>query len=96
MRRWIIAAAVVFGLCGPAQAADAPLAAAIRKGDRAGALELLAQKADVNAAEPNGTTPLHYAAYREGVLKVVSERWYRIPGWLPVGRCYFFERYGFR
>lgn len=37
-----------------------------------------------------------YAAYREGVLKVVSERWYRIPGWLPVGRCYFFERYGFR
>ncbi|MGD9952374.1 MAG: ArnT family glycosyltransferase [Burkholderiales bacterium] len=36
-----------------------------------------------------------YAAYREGVLKVVNERWYRIPGWLPVGRCYFFERYGF-
>jgi hypothetical protein len=25
----------------------------------------------------------------------VRERWYRIPQWLPVGRCYFFERYGF-
>jgi 4-amino-4-deoxy-L-arabinose transferase-like glycosyltransferase len=36
-----------------------------------------------------------YAAYREGVLKGVNERWYRIPAWLPVGRCYFFERYGF-
>jgi len=37
-----------------------------------------------------------YAAYREGVLKPVRERWYRIPPWLPVGRCYFFERYGFQ
>jgi 4-amino-4-deoxy-L-arabinose transferase-like glycosyltransferase len=35
-----------------------------------------------------------YAAYREGVLKPVRERWYRIPRALPVGRCYFFERYG--
>jgi len=37
-----------------------------------------------------------YAAYREGVLKPVRERWYRIPPRLPVGRCYFFERYGFQ
>lgn len=36
-----------------------------------------------------------YAAYREGVLTEVLERWYRIPSWLPVGGCYFFERYGF-
>ena len=35
-----------------------------------------------------------YNAYREGVLKPVRERWYRIPRALPVGRCYFFERYG--
>jgi len=35
-----------------------------------------------------------YAAYRKGVLKPVRERWYRIPRALPVGRCYFFERYG--
>jgi 4-amino-4-deoxy-L-arabinose transferase-like glycosyltransferase len=38
---------------------------------------------------------LDYAAYREGVLKTVRERWYRIPAWLPAGGCYFFERYGF-
>ena len=34
-----------------------------------------------------------YAAYRTGVLAGVRERYYRIPSWLPVGRCYFFERY---
>lgn len=39
---------------------------------------------------------LDYPAYRAGVLEVVRERWYRIPPWLPVGGCYFFERYGFR
>ena len=67
MRRWIATAAVLAALCSLAEAADAPLAAAIRKGDRAAALELLSRKTDVNAAEPNGTTPLHYAAYREDV-----------------------------
>ncbi len=34
-----------------------------------------------------------YEAYRTHVLAVVRERYYRIPGFLPVGRCYFFERY---
>lgn len=34
-----------------------------------------------------------YAAYRDGVLRTVRERYYRIPPWLPLGRCYFFERY---
>lgn len=34
-----------------------------------------------------------YAAYRERVLAAVRERYYRIPAWLPVGGCYFFERY---
>jgi 4-amino-4-deoxy-L-arabinose transferase-like glycosyltransferase len=37
-----------------------------------------------------------YAPYREGVLKPVRERWYRIPPRLPVGSCYFFERYDLR
>jgi 4-amino-4-deoxy-L-arabinose transferase-like glycosyltransferase len=37
-----------------------------------------------------------YAAYREGVLSPVRERWYRIPPRLPVGACYFFERYDLR
>lgn len=34
-----------------------------------------------------------YGAYREGVLKRVRDRWYRIPAVLPVGTCYFCERY---
>jgi hypothetical protein len=34
-----------------------------------------------------------YAAYREGVLTMVRDRWYRIPGALPVGACYFREKY---
>lgn len=67
MKRWIVAAVVFVGLAGLAEAADAPLAAAIKKGDRAAALLLLSRKADVNVAEANGTTPLHYAAYREDV-----------------------------
>lgn len=34
-----------------------------------------------------------FEAYRKGVLAEVRARYYRIPGWLPQGRCYFFERY---
>ena len=35
----------------------------------------------------------NYAAYRDGVLAVARDRYYRIPPRLPVGGCYFFERY---
>lgn len=34
-----------------------------------------------------------YAAYRSGVLAQVRDRYYRIPWYLPQGRCYFCERY---
>ena len=34
-----------------------------------------------------------YEAYRSGVLAGVRDRYYRIPPQLPVGRCYFFDRY---
>ena len=34
-----------------------------------------------------------YAAYRAGVLTDVRDRFYRIPALLPLGGCYFFERY---
>lgn len=34
-----------------------------------------------------------YQAYRAGVLVAVRDHYYRIPPLLPVGRCYFFERY---
>jgi 4-amino-4-deoxy-L-arabinose transferase-like glycosyltransferase len=35
----------------------------------------------------------NYQAYRAGMLADIRDRYYRIPPWLPVGRCYFFERY---
>jgi len=34
-----------------------------------------------------------YQAYRAGVLTDIRDHYYRIPAWLPAGRCYFFERY---
>jgi ankyrin repeat protein len=47
----------------PAFAADAPIAAAIKSGQRAAALEMIAKKsADVNAAEADGSTALLWAA----------------------------------
>ncbi|MGH8709592.1 MAG: ArnT family glycosyltransferase [Burkholderiales bacterium] len=60
------------------------------------------REVEAQAVSARGTTHyavlgrgFDYAAYRERVLAVVNERWYRIPAWLPVGGCYFFERYGF-
>jgi len=38
-------------------------------------------------------TGFDYEAYRAGVLADVRDRFYRIPSRLPVGGCYFFERY---
>jgi ankyrin repeat protein len=38
---------------------------AVKSGDRATALALIQQKANVNAAEPDGTTALHWAVERE-------------------------------
>ena len=40
-------------------------------------------------------TGFRYPAYREGVLKRINERFYRIPEGWPVGGCDFKERYGF-
>lgn len=34
-----------------------------------------------------------YAAYRDGVLTQVRQRYYAVPGWLPVRACYFCDRY---
>jgi ankyrin repeat protein len=45
--------------------AAAGLIDAVKSGDRAAALALLQQKADVNAAEPDGTTALHWAVQRD-------------------------------
>ncbi|MDA1094764.1 MAG: ankyrin repeat domain-containing protein [Acidobacteria bacterium] len=43
----------------------APLAAAVQAGDRLQVERLLSQAIDVNAAEPDGTTPLHWAVQRD-------------------------------
>ncbi len=34
-----------------------------------------------------------YLPYRQRILEAVRQRYYRIPRWLPVGHCYFCERY---
>ncbi len=46
----------------PAFAAETSLSGAIKSGERAAAMDLIAKKADVNAAEADGTTPLLWAA----------------------------------
>jgi ankyrin repeat protein len=51
--------------------ATAPLVDAVKSGDRAAAMTLIAQRADVNAAETDGTTPLHWAVHR-GDLELVQ------------------------
>jgi 4-amino-4-deoxy-L-arabinose transferase-like glycosyltransferase len=34
-----------------------------------------------------------YGAYRSGVLRKIKEKFYRIPAFLPIGACYFGDRY---
>jgi ankyrin repeat protein len=60
----VVAVVVAALLPGWAVLADSPLADAIESGRRAAVLELLEQGADVNAAQGDGTTPLHWAAYQ--------------------------------
>jgi ankyrin repeat protein len=48
-------------------AAGSDVADAARKGDRAVVNALLAQKADVNARQPDGDTALHWAVWRDDV-----------------------------
>jgi len=43
--------------------AAAPLVDAVKSGDRATAMTLISQRADVNAPEVDGTTPLHWAVH---------------------------------
>src|SRR5580765_8391440 len=44
--------------------AQSSLADRIQAGDRKAALAMIASGTDVNKAQPDGTTPLHWAAYR--------------------------------
>ncbi len=55
-----ISGSLVFGTA----AAQSTLADLIQQGNRESALELIAEGADVNAAQGDDTTPLHWAVYR--------------------------------
>lgn len=61
MNKLIAAAAIT--LASMPAFAQSPLADAIENGRREAALELIAEGADVNMAQGDGTTPLHWAAY---------------------------------
>jgi ankyrin repeat protein len=63
MNKLLSLVAVCVSVAGPALA-ESPLADAIENGRREAALTLIAQGVDVNAAQGDGTTPLHWAAYQ--------------------------------
>jgi ankyrin repeat protein len=59
----IVAAFVLIVALTATAHAQGLLADRIQSGDRAAALALIAKGADVNQAQPDGTTPLHWAVY---------------------------------
>lgn len=63
MKRAIFAVVFCLAAAGTA-AADATLAGLIQAGNRDAALKMIAAGADVNAAQGDGTTPLHWAVYK--------------------------------
>ena len=60
-------AAIVLLAAAAVAQADSELADTIKAGDRRAALEMIAKGVDVNAAQGDGTTPIHWAAYRVDV-----------------------------
>ena len=63
-KRAIFAAAFWLAAASSAAAADTSLAGAIEAGHRDAALKMIAAGTDVNAAQGDGTTPLHWAVYK--------------------------------
>ena len=63
-RIWATALGVVLAAVGVTAAGSIDLVRAVKKGDRAAVRALLHKRADVNAPEPDGTTPLHWAVAR--------------------------------
>src|SRR3954469_5962927 len=64
MKRTIFAAVFCLAAVGTATAADNSLAGLIQAGNRDAALKMIAAGADVNTAQGDGTTPLHWAVYK--------------------------------
>ena len=68
------AVAVLLGAAGSAAAdrAASPIADAAMKGDAAAVANLIDQRADVNAAQTDGATALHWAVYRGDVATATA------------------------
>ena len=64
MKRAIFAVVFCLAAASTAAAADDTLAGLIQAGHRDAALKRIAAGADVNAAQGDGTTPLHWAVYK--------------------------------
>src|SRR5262245_27340517 len=71
---WSVAAVICFGQSNNSTA-SAP-SDRIEAGDRKAALEIIGRNAGVNDAQPDGTTPLHWAVYRvdQELVKVLLGR----------------------
>ena len=71
MRNRLLASASIAFLLGTYglahAAADASLASAVQRNDRAAIRQLLDRKAGINAPQPDGTTALHWATYNDDV-----------------------------
>jgi ankyrin repeat protein len=62
LRRWFVSFALIASAIGlRADVPGHPLIDAVKAGDRASVRQLLSRRVDVNAAEPDGTTALHWA-----------------------------------
>ena len=62
---FLLVCAGALALCATAFAGDSPVADAAMKGDRGAVESLLAQKADLNAAQADGATAIQWAVYRD-------------------------------
>jgi ankyrin repeat protein len=66
--RWLARlAGIAIAMMGASGAAASDLANLIEAGQRRAAIDLIEQGADVNEGQSDGTTPLHWAAYRVDV-----------------------------
>src|SRR5438045_6525887 len=69
-RRIILACTAIILLCLAGLtlgAARSDVADAAQKGDKAALRKLILAKSDVNAAQPDGATALHWAVYRDDI-----------------------------
>lgn len=66
MKHWFGGLLLALAITGAARA-DTALIDAIKAGDTTGAIALIDKRADVNEAQADGTTALHWAVYRDNV-----------------------------